>query len=531
MTAQLGGTKPFTFGNPVQAAHALAEAEHLAQVRARRAPATPADLGRRAVRSYRVTPAVALVSAEIDRAIKTPDDRVIICMPPRESKSTTAAVLGCVEALRRNPNSRHILASYADTLAQAHSAAARAIIAEHGDLLGLRLSAEKSSVGRWELDAHAGGLLAAGILSGITGFGATGLLVVDDAHKNMQEADSPALRHKVVHEFRATLMTRVHPGASVVVIGTRWHPEDLIGTLLAEEPDRWRYVNIPAIGEPGAVPDSLGRAAGETMVSAVGRTAQDFANQRRAVGERTWWAEFQGVPASPEGNVIRREWLDLWRLPALPAGLVRTVIGVDPSDSGEGDAAGIVAASLTTSSTVVVHRDVSEPMTPERWATVAVELAIDTGASEIAIETFTAREGYLSVLNTALRRYRLPHQVRVSSWPPKGSDRGRGDAMARSAKLIQGLETGTVRLAGHLPSLEAQAVLWQAGQHQPDCLAALTVAHDVLVHGAGGVTIVSPLDVERRMRQGQVPQPPAWMTRRIGDRRRTWRDLFTGDIV
>ena len=210
---------------------------------------------------------------------------------------------------------------------------------------------------------------------------------------------------------------------------------------------------------------------------------------------------------------------------------MRTVIGVDPSDSGEGDAAGIVAASLTTSGTVVVHRDVSEPMTPERWATAAVELAIDTGASEIVIETFTAREGYLSVLNTALRRYRLPHLVRVSSWPPKRSDRGRGDAMARSAKLIQGLETGTVRLVGHLTSLEAQAVLWQAGQHQPDCLAALTVAHDVLVHGAGGVTIVSPLDVERRMRQGAVPQPPAWMTRRIGGRQRTWRDLFTGDIV
>src|SRR4029077_21267743 len=119
-----------------------------------------------------------------------------------------------------------------------------------------------------------------GILAGITGFGATGLLVVDDAIKNMQEADSPTLRRKVVHEFRATLMTRVHPGASVVVIGTRWHPEDLIGTLLAEEPDRWRYVNIPAIGEPGAVPDSLGRAAGEPMVSAVGRHAQDVADPR-----------------------------------------------------------------------------------------------------------------------------------------------------------------------------------------------------------------------------------------------------------
>ena len=530
MTTQTLSSEALTFTTAEQAAHALAEAEHLAQLRARRVPTTPADLGRRVVHGYRVTPAVALVSAEIDRAIRTPDDRVIICLPPREPKSTTAAVLGCVEALRRDPDARHILASYADTLAQAHSATARAIIAEHGDLLGLRLSPEKTSVGRWELDGHSGGMLAAGILAGITGFGATGLLVVDDAIKNMQEADSPTLRRKVVHEFRATLMTRVHPGASVVVIGTRWSPADLIGTLLAEEPGRWRYVNIPAIAEPGAVPDSLGRAAGEALVSAVGRTPADFAEARRAVGERTWWAEFQGLPASPEGNVIRREWLNLWRLPALPARLVRTVIGVDPSDSGEGDAAGIVAASLTTEGVVVVHRDVSEPMTPEQWARAAIELAIDTGASEIAVETFTAREGYLSVLTNAIRRYRLPHYVRVSSWPPKGSDRGRGDAMARSASLIQGLEVGTVRLVGQLPSIEAQAVLWQAGAHQPDCLAALTVAHDVLAHSAGRVTIVSPWDTERRMRAGRSA-PPAWMRRSIGGGARTWGDVLTGNVV
>jgi phage terminase large subunit-like protein len=57
-------------------------------------------------------------------------------------------------------------------------------------------------------------------------------------------------------------------------------------------------------------------------------------------------------------RLIRREWLDLWRLSALPPGLVRTVIGVDPSDSGEGDAAGIVAASLAREGVVVVHREV-----------------------------------------------------------------------------------------------------------------------------------------------------------------------------
>ncbi len=148
------------------------------------------------------------------------------------------------------------------------------------------------------------------------------------------------------------------------------------------------------------------------------------------------------------------------------------------------------------------------------------------------METFTAREGYLSVLNTAMRRYRLPHPIRVSSWPPKGdkSGRGRGDTMARSAKLIQGLETGMVRIAGHLDSLEAQAVTWQAGAHQPDCLAALVVAHDLLTHG-GVITVASPLDAERRMRRGGH-HAPSWMTRSLnGGGQRTWADVFTGNTV
>jgi hypothetical protein len=166
------------------------------------------------------------------------------------------------------------------------------------------------------VESHGGGLLAAGILSGITGFGAD-LLLVDDPIKNAQEADSAAHRRRVLYEFRSTLMTRLHPGGSVVVIGTRWHEQDLIGTLLAEEPDRWRHINIPAIAEQG-IPDALGREPGVAMTSALGRTADQFDDLRRSVGSRSWYALFQGVPAAPEGRLIKRQWLDDWRLPAAP---------------------------------------------------------------------------------------------------------------------------------------------------------------------------------------------------------------------
>jgi len=166
---------------------------------------------------------------------------------------------------------------------------------------------------------------------------------------------------------------------------------------------------------------------------------------------------------------------------------------------------------------LTVIADVSAPMTSDQWARAAVDLAVHVGASEIAVEGFAARETYQRVVKDALRRAKLNRPIRVSTWPPKGSGRGGGDAVARSAALLQGLETGTPRIAGDLPALEGAAVTWQAGQHQPDALAALVVAHDVLVHCAGQQwSFSSPVDVERRMRAQLITSIPAYLRRRIG---------------
>lgn len=296
---------------------------------------------------------------------------------------------------------------------------------------------------------------------------------------------------------------------------TRWHPNDLAGELLASEPDLWTHTNIPAVAEAG-VPDALGRAPGVAMTSALGFTADHFAAARRTSGERAWYALYAGVPAAPEGGLVKRDWFDQWRLPSAPLRPVSTVVGVDPSDSGSGDSCGIVAASMTADGVVAVIADQSAPMTSDAWARTAVDLAVDVGASEIAVEGYAARETYRRVVNDALRRAKLDRPIRVTTWPPKGSGRGHGDAVARSAALLQGLETGTCRIAGHLPELEQAAITWQAGQHQPDSLAAVVVAHDVLVHSAGHqVHIVSPLDVARRAREGTLPPPPAYLRRKV----------------
>jgi hypothetical protein len=464
-------------------------------MQARRAqirPSTPAELARRLLPGYRSTPTIETISDVLADAISQPNRRVIISCPPRTGKSVITSQIGVLSALARNPDARVVLTSYADSLAEEHSREARALIAEHSELLGFALRSDKTAVGRWRVEGHEGGLLAAGILSGITGFGAD-LLIVDDPIKNQQEADSAAHRRRIENEFRATLMTRLHPGASVVLIQTRWTADDLAGTLLADEPELWQHVNIPAVAEHG-IPDALDRKPGVAMVSALGRTSEEFTAIRKSVGERVWHSLFQGVPRPPAGGLVHAAWFDSWRLSAPPARPVYAVVGVDPSDSGRGDACGLVAASVDSDGVVAVLKDRSRPMTSEAWARAAVDLALEVGASEIAIEGFASRETYTRVVRDALRRAEVARHINVTSWPPRGSGRGGGDSVARSAGLLQALEVGTCRVVGNLAALEKSAVDWLIGKHQPDALAALVVAFDVLSHAAGqqGMTLANP---------------------------------------
>lgn len=96
---------------------------------------------------------------------------------------------------------------------------------------------------------------------------------------------------------------------------TRWHEDDLTGRLLAAEDGHlWRALNIPAQCDDPAT-DPLGRIHGEYMVSARGRTAQQWAATKVRVGSRTWGALYQGQPSPAEGGLIKRDW---WRRYSTP---------------------------------------------------------------------------------------------------------------------------------------------------------------------------------------------------------------------
>lgn len=496
--------------------------------------AHPAELMAACNEDYVITPAVELVSRKIEQVLRSRRKRLMISAPPQEFKSMLCAVTTPIRALQLHPNWRVMLLTYADGLAEEHSRSARALIQQFGsgvvdsltgqplpDRLGISLHPQLATASNWRIAEGDGGLVAAGRDATITGKRAD-LLIVDDPFKNMQEADSHAMRTKIIEWYHSVATTRLAPGASIIIIQTRWHPEDLCGQLLTHdkalerELREWHYINIPAISHP-AIPDALNRPPGVALESARGRTAEDFQAIERSVGKRVWNALYQGSPTPPEGGLFSQKWFDDHRLAELPERTRVRIVAVDPAESGEGDEAGVIAASLLPDGRIALTHDWSGQMTSDQWAKRAVDLALATEASHIFIETYTAGTTYTNVVLTEIRarlkdptfgpqaRVQLTALLnRIQGW------RGTGDAVARSGLLRQAVEVGTCVVLGHeLAAMEDQAVNWTVGRHQPDRVAASVIAHERLVTMLG--------------KQAQIARPIGspvgrnpWLTKKVG---------------
>lgn len=510
------------------------------------------------------TPALAKIDDGIEWALSTRDARLSIAMSPQEGKSTRCAVWAPLRALQLDPKRRVIVASYAESLAGEHARTARNIIEQYGsrardpltgvplpDKLGLELASDKSAATHWTIKGHRGGVFATGVGGGMTGRPAD-LIIIDDPYKNMEEADSPAHRAKVEEWFNAVVTTRLAPGAPIILIQTRWHENDLVGMLERRDADRpdhereWRHISIPAVAQDG-IPDSLGRAPGQYLQSARGRTPEDWERIRRNVGPRVWSALYQGRPTPAGGGLFSQASFDRYRVEERPTGTLR-IVAVDPADTGKGDEAGVVAGCAAGDGTYYWTADYSGRMTSSEWAWRAVVAAIETQAHEVAFEAYSApttyerviREAWEDVARTAALLRRCggdePQAARLLSEGPRAPARpaeavaevarlrvpasmpfrvtpwkGKGNAEARAAGARQAHSTGRLRIAGVLPLLEEQASTWQTGQHCPDRVAAGVIVYERLVDMLGDEAVVAvpreggPSRVGARMRRSLSP--------------------------
>lgn len=112
--------------------------------------------------------------------------------------------------LGRRPEEQIVLASYGQELAARNSRLARSLMQhEHYPFPGVSIADDSSAVARWHTN-RGGGVLAAGVGTGIRGWPAH-LIVVDDPIADAEEAASDGAMEKVREWFATVALTRLRP--------------------------------------------------------------------------------------------------------------------------------------------------------------------------------------------------------------------------------------------------------------------------------------------------------------------------------
>lgn len=521
-----------TYGPNGTAALAARIRAKAARLRVLRECPTALDLACRFDAMVERTPALELLAARLRETTAARDGRLVVSIPPQEGKSTLLRWLA-LWLLIDDPDRRVVYASYAAGLARTSGRAVRATVQTFGGDVGLVVARDHADASDWQLDGFRGGMVTTGVGGALTGRPAD-CLVIDDPLRNRQDADSDTVRTTLHDWWSAVARTRLAPGAPVVVVQTRWHEDDLAGRM---ESGGWPTINIPALAD-GKTPDALDRPVGQWLTSARGRTAQDWEQTRRDVGERDFAALYQGRPAPLEGGVFKTGWFNTWRVSEAPAGCLPPTVVVDPADNeGDGDEAGIIlVTSHPDTGKVYVLDDLSASMTVARWARTALLTCVRREAPTLAYEKSLSQlpkrireawqllhqqatalhraQGDLLAALTRLTRPDDPTEARElieaglieiiadadgilrfgETGPRLQAIAAKGSKQLRMQLVAPMFETGRAVMVGTHPQLEHQAVVWQVGQDSPDRCDAM-VHGCALLSGVAAATLSKPSDV------------------------------------
>ncbi|MCW1401212.1 terminase family protein [Novosphingobium sp. MW5] len=262
----------------------------------------------------------------------------------------------------------------------------------------------------------------------------------------------------------------------------------MMGLRLGEHPQ------VVATTTPRAVPlvtrllagtesGSVTVTRGSTYDNAANLPVRFIAAMRREYGSSLLGRqELEGeLLADIEGALWTRAGIEQCREASASSPPVRTVIGVDPPASAEGDACGIVVCAMGEDgiARVLADASVTKP-SPERWARAVANAARQWQADRVVAE---ANQGG-AMVESVLRAAEIALPLRLVH-----ASRGKS---ARAEPVAALYEAGRVRHAGTFPALEDELCgLLTGGTYQgpgrsPDRADALVWAmHELCLRGRG----------------------------------------------
>ena len=237
--------------------------------------------------------------------------RLIICMPPRHSKSEFSSIYLPAWMMGHRGDLKIIQSTHTAELAVNFGRKVRNLM----DLPDYKtvfpdvyLSSDNKSAGRWTTN-KGGEAFYAGVGGAITGRGAD-LLIIDDPHSE-QDALSPRAMESAYEWYTSGPRQRLQPGGTIIVVMTRWSTKDLVGKLLKKQSedhaDQWEIVEFPAI-----MPESEEPLWGEFWKK------EELLSVKASLPLGKWNAQWMQNPTAEEGSIIKREWWNRWEDEDIP---------------------------------------------------------------------------------------------------------------------------------------------------------------------------------------------------------------------
>lgn len=395
------------------------------------------------------------------------DVRIILTMPPRHGKTEAGTKKLPAFALGKHPDWEIAVASYSSELASDFGQDTRDIMQspQYQSIFKTRLRQDAKAKGKW-MTQSGGGYVAVGAGGSLTGRGFK-IGVIDDLFKNREEAESKTIRDSRWDWYRSTFYTRQEGHSAMICIGTRWHEDDVIGRLLAEEErnrlegspyyDKWNLIEFPAI----AIHDEKYRDKGESLWPEK-FPIEKLRTIEEALGPYDWSALYQSNPITSANQEFKTEWIKHRSWSQVEVLNTRKFATIDPGGKEiENDYTGITRNYIDQENnwnikSMRVHIDAIELIN-------LVFMLDEEGFEEIGIEETV----YLKAIEPFFileckKRNRFPKVT-----PLKAAGRNKE---VRIRGLIPRYATGSVfHIDNECADLEAEMVVFPKGAHDDTC--------------------------------------------------------------
>lgn len=270
-----------------------------------------------------------LICEKLTDVVNGKTKRLMIFVPPGSAKSTYASVIFPPWFLAQRPRSTILACSHSADLAESFGRKCRDKIGSHGKELGYSLSKTSQAAGQWATTTECE-YYSAGVGGAIAGRRAD-LALIDDPVRNKEDADSKLIRDKQKSWYDFDLLTRLKPGAAVILIMTRWHEDDLAGQLLKDPEENWEVIRLPMLAEDN---DPLGRSKDEPLWP---EWFDEGTLKNARKDPRAYNSLWQQNPTPESGEFFSKEWVQGYSPEQLPRDLVMYGAG-DFACSEESDA-------------------------------------------------------------------------------------------------------------------------------------------------------------------------------------------------